>query len=356
MDISAPLEEFSQYKYSPLPKDQRAIRVLRIDSKPDETIRCSFEILNLDTKPIYDCLSYTWGNPLYQELWAEQDRREINDHPIEYIQLEGKGFLVAENLYKALKQLCKNKWNSSGSNEQEYSGKNCIWIDAICMNQKDDVEKPSQLGMMRDIYRGGENVVVWLGGDSDDPGAAMLDTAIEVLERLASVPPSKWDSDLPDNLYDSRNWEILGMEPTADWEWLAFASFILRGWFSRIWVVQERWAAAKMVVFCSDMVIDWNTLSDGIMTLRATNMDRLLNSKVEEIVHGSGPTTRFVSNKIRNQFIFTDIDRSQPLSLEKLLAYSRYFNATVADDRVFAVLGMVCIISVILVVKWTLYP
>lgn len=188
----------------------------------------------------------------------------------------------------------------------------------------------------------------WLGPDSDDPGAAKLDSAKEVVERLASVPPEKWDSDLPDDLYDPGIWKILGMEPTLHWEWLAFAGFILRGWFSRIWVVQERWAAKRMVVFCGDWVIDWKVLSDGITTLRATGMDGKLNSKVEEIVSRNSPTgsgTRFVTNRIRNQFIFTAIDRSQPLKLEKLLAYSRYFNATVADDRVYAVLGMVCKLS-----------
>ncbi|CAG8972124.1 hypothetical protein HYALB_00008129 [Hymenoscyphus albidus] len=76
------------------------------------------------------------------------------------------------------------------------------------------------------------------------------------------------------------------------------------------------------------------------MTLMAMNMDRLLNSKVEEMVGSGGPPTRFVTNKIRNQFIFTDVDKIQSLTLEKLLANGRVFNATNPDDRVFGVLGM----------------
>ncbi|CAG8959329.1 hypothetical protein HYFRA_00013099 [Hymenoscyphus fraxineus] len=330
-------DELRGYIYTPLPGNTRSIRVLSIDSKPGETIRCSFRVLNLDNKPIYDCLSYTWAHPLYQAIWREDDRRIIDESPTKLIKCEGKAFKVAENLYEALKQLCKKRWSLD---EHGYSGQNCIWIDAICINQNDDVEKKPQLEMMKDIYCGAENVIAWLGPDSDDPEAARLDVAIDVLERLASIPPSRRNVYLPDNLFDGSIWDTLGMEPIFEEEWLHFAAFILRSWFSRIWVVQERWAAKKMFVFCGDYVIKWKVLSDGIMTMMAMNMDRLLNSKVEEMVGSGSPPTRFVTNKIRNQFIFTDVDKTQSLTLEKLLANGRVFNATNQDDRVFGVLGM----------------
>ncbi|CAG8972123.1 hypothetical protein HYALB_00008128 [Hymenoscyphus albidus] len=229
-------DELHRYIYTPLPGNTRSIRVLSIDSKPGETIRCSFRVLNLDNKPIYDCLSYTWAHPLYQAIWREDDRRIIDDSPTELIKCEGKAFKVAENLYEALKQLCKKKWSLD---EHGYSGQNCIWIDAICINQKDDVEKKPQLEMMKDIYCGAENVIAWLGPDSDDPEAARLGVAIDVLERLASIPPSRRNVYLPDNLFDGSIWDTLGMEPIFEEEWLHFAAFILRSWFSRIWVVQE---------------------------------------------------------------------------------------------------------------------
>src|SRR6266566_6840623 len=49
------------YEYAPLP-GPHFIRVLEI--KPgDGTIHCSLHVLNLQNSPLYDALSYTWGDP-----------------------------------------------------------------------------------------------------------------------------------------------------------------------------------------------------------------------------------------------------------------------------------------------------
>ncbi len=38
-----------------------------------------------------------------------------------------------------------------------------LWIDAICINQKDIAEKSFQIELMRDIYSSAEEVSMWLG-------------------------------------------------------------------------------------------------------------------------------------------------------------------------------------------------
>ncbi|KIM93230.1 hypothetical protein OIDMADRAFT_93592, partial [Oidiodendron maius Zn] len=38
-----------------------------------------------------------------------------------------------------------------------------IWIDAVCINQKDPEEKSWQVGLMRRVYLQAERVLVWLG-------------------------------------------------------------------------------------------------------------------------------------------------------------------------------------------------
>ena len=38
-----------------------------------------------------------------------------------------------------------------------------VWIDAICINQSDQVEKSTQVAIMSDIYRAASSVVAWLG-------------------------------------------------------------------------------------------------------------------------------------------------------------------------------------------------
>lgn len=38
-----------------------------------------------------------------------------------------------------------------------------FWIDAICINQEDLLERSSQVSFIIDIYDRAENVMVWLG-------------------------------------------------------------------------------------------------------------------------------------------------------------------------------------------------
>lgn len=42
-----------------------------------------------------------------------------------------------------------------------------IWIDAICINQADPVEKSEQVWQMQEVYRRTSRVIVWLGYDND---------------------------------------------------------------------------------------------------------------------------------------------------------------------------------------------
>ncbi|KAF2117684.1 heterokaryon incompatibility protein-domain-containing protein [Lophiotrema nucula] len=37
-----------------------------------------------------------------------------------------------------------------------------VWVDALCINQKDEPEKPSQVQRIRSIYKSAKEVVAWL--------------------------------------------------------------------------------------------------------------------------------------------------------------------------------------------------
>src|SRR5438045_9248595 len=69
------------YAYSPLPSKD-AIRLLRIISCDQGLIRCSLDIAELHSSPVYDCLSYTWGDPLYHGFSAPQHIRITTDERI----------------------------------------------------------------------------------------------------------------------------------------------------------------------------------------------------------------------------------------------------------------------------------
>ena len=52
-----------------------------------------------------------------------------------------------------------------------------LWVDAVCINQQDDMEKSEQVKMMRDIFSSAQKVLAWSGEASYDSDEAM-DTLI----------------------------------------------------------------------------------------------------------------------------------------------------------------------------------
>ena len=109
----------------------REIRVLTLHGSlslpdQDESIVCgSLQQVSLTFDPLYFALSYVWGD-------ASQKFPIIVD---------GKVFDVTTNLHEALKQLLQRGRGLP------------ILIDAICINQQDDLEKNSQVQEMGYIYR-----------------------------------------------------------------------------------------------------------------------------------------------------------------------------------------------------------
>ncbi|KAF2762389.1 hypothetical protein EJ05DRAFT_418268, partial [Pseudovirgaria hyperparasitica] len=58
---------------------------------------------------------------------------------------------ITRNLYECLLQL----------RESKFTGK--IWIDAICVNQRDIPERNSQVLHMPTVYTSAQRVIAWLG-------------------------------------------------------------------------------------------------------------------------------------------------------------------------------------------------
>jgi len=141
------------FQYCRLDKSRREIRqltLLRSDSDSASGdgclgIKCILETTSLDESPSYTALSYSWGNP------------EIT----ETIILDGEQFQVTVNLYAALRNLQREHEDT------------VLWIDAICINQNDNVEKSWQVQQMGDIYQQAIMVVIWLGPADDTSNIAM---------------------------------------------------------------------------------------------------------------------------------------------------------------------------------------
>ncbi|KAI0391235.1 HET-domain-containing protein [Xylariaceae sp. FL0594] len=143
--------------YSQLDSLRQEIRLLQIlpvsGPKYARIPRCQLVEVSLSDRPHYSVLSYT----------AERDTTKnrvivVNNIPIR----------VPENLYDAVMTLRPADDNPS-----------TVWVDYICINQGDKVEKSSQVGLLKDIFSQAREVLAWLG-----PGDPEVDPVIEFLDSF----------------------------------------------------------------------------------------------------------------------------------------------------------------------------
>jgi hypothetical protein len=128
--------------YPPLDASGDSLRllVLQPGSGWDE-ITCHLESKHFLANPVYDALSYTWG---------DQDTRE-------WIRVNGAYVEVQGNLWSALHHI------------RDRAHPKTLWVDAICINQEDIKEKNRQIPLMAFIYRRARRVLVWLGHHQTPP-------------------------------------------------------------------------------------------------------------------------------------------------------------------------------------------
>jgi hypothetical protein len=104
-----------------------------------------------------------------------------------------------------------------------------MWIDAVCINQNSNKERTEQVGMMKDIYRKANHVVIWLGKETTEDKAAFellgLFEAAFAKHGVVNIGPESFS--------------VVGLPKMNDPSWAALVRLFQRPWFRRIWVVQE---------------------------------------------------------------------------------------------------------------------
>jgi len=192
----------SSYQYLPLPPGGGYTRLLRLLPNASEAkpLQCELFDYNLQDPSgrthLYNALSYVWGDP--------EDTRPI------YI---GKYELhVTTNLHIALLHL------------RNFSLERIIWVDAICINQKNDKEREQQVRLMAKIYSQAICVLIWLGEKTEETDGALEDI------RLAA------------------NKELLG-HSEKDFNKRAILNLLQRPWFRRIWVRKKYSAIVTILTY-----------------------------------------------------------------------------------------------------------
>jgi hypothetical protein len=216
-------------------------------------LKCTLRIASMSEEEDYEALSYVWG---------EDTGRKT-------ILLNKEYFQISKNLDAALRQL---------RSDQPLT----LWIDAICINQKDDEEKGWQVGMMAEIYRDARRTIIWLGHETPESTLAF--------DFLATLEKDDMFGESSDETDDLIRWEA-DLKSLAAHIWaLATADLsihrgvkalldnvVSREWWRRVWVVQEAAVSQELVLKCGQREIPWRVLAKVVYVLLHGPMARKPN-------------------------------------------------------------------------------
>jgi hypothetical protein len=221
------------YPYSQLDRRSEEIRLVIVEpaTQTSEPLRSQLIHASLHQLPPYKALSYTWGV----------------DAPCSSITLDGTTVPVRENLENALIML-----RHEAANEPLL-----IWIDAICINQKDNAEKSGQILKMKLIFESATMVAVWLGSKSSNSPLAF-----KLVRDLTHC--------------SVENLSALIKDPTRAEQIKALRQLYYRDYWWRIWVIQEVVVAKNATIYCGEESIPWDDL-DGISDILALVKEDLSN-------------------------------------------------------------------------------
>jgi hypothetical protein len=148
-----------------------------------------------------------------------------------------------------------------------------LWVDALCIDQRNLKERASQVILMRDIYSSAKRVIVWLGKDTPE-----AESAVWLIDRY--LPTTKEEKFAAQEV----NYELLHFLEISKQKWFklweSHGHFYRRHrWFSRAWVFQEFILAQEITMRCGNKTLEWEALTRLIVLARTTGFVSSLESQ-----------------------------------------------------------------------------
>jgi hypothetical protein len=193
------------YEYQPIDHDNE-IRILRLlRGKKGYALKCTLFPSSLrstrSTSKLkyyeYCALSYLWGdNKVTDQLTVYDDFRE-RDGFLPRTRLPYTLYVRA-NLAAALQNIRRDNEDVN------------LWVDAVCINQANDVEKYAQIRLINRIYTEATSVRVWLEDRSLDASLAF-----DLLKSLANL---RTQDELPDIKAKGEIWKsVINLTKVGYW-------------------------------------------------------------------------------------------------------------------------------------------
>jgi hypothetical protein len=167
-------------------------------------------------RPAFEALSYAWGE--FQEPVPIRVHERCKK-----FQPTTSSLHIQPSLELALRHLRLEK------------SKRKVWIDAICINQVDTIEKSLHIPYMWTIYKYASRTIVWLGPERNNSGLAMQNLkhiarqSVLLMDGSRLPAPGNCDLDIYQDPYP-----LLSEKSTE-----AITQLLDRQYFQRLWIISE---------------------------------------------------------------------------------------------------------------------
>ena len=243
-----------------------------------------------------------------------------------------------------------------------------LWVDAICINQKNNKEKAQQVRLLPKIFQTATSTYAFLDGAKESDAAidmlmqirikAIREKEIEFETYTADGTKSELGSDLESEISSGVSTEADGTRPrderdAEDWPeelprvpiswnertiprsddaiWASVGALFSLSWFRRVWIIQEIVAAPSVKIVCGNWMVDWNDLHFAMEIV-----DRQIQLSDHDFSHLRSSWGPFLSLAAQREWEA----RHRRWSLIMLLENFRYAESTLSRDRFFALLGL----------------
>ncbi|KAI0171007.1 heterokaryon incompatibility protein-domain-containing protein [Pestalotiopsis sp. NC0098] len=228
-----------QFEHQELQVPAEQIRLIEISpQRPGVPLELHLSIHSVANLPRYHAISYTWGD------CEDPVTVLVNDQPMS----------VTKNCHYALVQIQPHYSRPYHENEvRDFSERIYIWIDSICIDQNNTVEKGPQVAMMGHTFATASKVLACVGPHQDhsEELAVLLHSVRENDPQLYSGR-HQLDNHLGFNPWGHPILErikrfIHSYAKTFEMSWdefqlhirRAFLDFANRRYWTRVWIIQE---------------------------------------------------------------------------------------------------------------------
>ncbi|KAI1350431.1 heterokaryon incompatibility protein-domain-containing protein [Xylaria sp. FL0043] len=294
------------YAYEPLPPGAfiRLLDIVDLDPADGRSPVCGFRTISLDGDgdiPEFTAVSYTWDHPA----------TSVSSIAISHSPSSSSSSLpLSSTLHELFAELRARQHKGASSLSS-------LWIDALCIDQSNPVERADQVAQMGRVFASAAQVTVWLG-----PSTAETREAFAFIDSQGRRPwPAGWDG-IPGA-------EVGGVRAGLEG---VMNAVLARPWFRRIWVIQEAAVNRCVSVACGGDSVGLEALRRCVLAAWRFVVD-WEPFDPEAAVLGLWCATRLLA--IRDEFL----ERGS-VRFERLLQQAYCCASTDKRDAVFAFLGL----------------